>query len=74
MLGGRRDEVQPTKVVAPNRHHIAGEAGPTCTRLKGIHDVLLFKRRSLANAWINEDDNQIHILDIDMSDLKLFHT
>jgi hypothetical protein len=73
MLGGRRYKVQPTGGVAPNGHHIAGETGPTCTSLEGIHDLLLFGHWPLANPGINEDDYQVHPLDVDMSDLKLFH-
>jgi len=41
--------------------------------LEGIHDLLLFRRRTLANPGVNEDDYQVHTLDVDMSDLKLFH-
>ena len=73
MLGWRRDEDQPAKTVLPNRHDVAGKTGCTCAGLQGVQDLLLLNRHSQAEVSVNKHDNEIHVLDIEMGNLKLFH-
>jgi hypothetical protein len=60
--------------IPPYRDNIASQASSTCTRLKGRDNSLLIGNWPTAEFGVDENNDEVHILDPDVGNLKLFHS